>query len=213
MSHLWLFLCHVNHLAIVDPVRSRKMCFIVTGWWCVCYHQMYTGLLNRQVRHFLLSVTSHLPQMCVNVCLRVCSIRPHLPPTDDFGDGCHGDASNAADELIGCICLSLPMGDYCVMIHHGHRAAEPGAFVSTELLTVQAALGNAAAARTAVFSRADDGQHEARPQALCLRRPAEGLAAQTQLCPGDPLLLLPQSHGGRQREPASASHWAQDQEK
>lgn len=114
------------HLAIVDPVRGRKRCFIVTD------------LLNRQVRHFLLSVTSHLPQMCVNVCLRVCSILPHLPPTDDFGDGCHGDTSNAADELIGCVCLSLPMGDCCAMIHHRHRAAQPGAFVSTELLTVQA---------------------------------------------------------------------------
>lgn len=93
------------------------------------HHQMYISL-------FPLSVMSHLPQMCVNVCLRVCSIRPHLHPTDDFGDGCHGDTSNAADELIGCICLSLPMGDCCVMIHHRHRAAEPGAFVSSGLLIV-----------------------------------------------------------------------------
>lgn len=43
---------------------------------------------------------------CVCLCvLFVCNYRPHLPPTDDFGDGCHGDTSNAADELVGCTVL------------------------------------------------------------------------------------------------------------
>lgn len=71
---------------------------------------------------------------------------------------------------------------------------------------------HAAAPQTPRRSWGDGGQLAvARPPALGLGRPAEGPAAPTQLCPGDALLLLPQSPGGSQREAASASRWTRDQ--
>lgn len=103
--------CHIpGHFMLCKPLgccrsnQKQKEVFHCYHLLMVC-SGMYTtrcvAFLSNQVWHFPLSVTSRLPQ------IYVCSIRPHLPPTDDFGDGCHGDTSNAADELMGCICLSF----------------------------------------------------------------------------------------------------------
>ncbi len=65
-------------------------------------------------------------------------------------------------------------------------------------VAAQPAQEDAAAPRTALLNWGDDRQcQEAQSQALGLRNPAEGRAAQSQFCPGDPLLLLPWSHGCR----------------
>lgn len=81
-------------------------------------------LVSKQVQYFLFHLQAASLRSVACVCVYVFNTcvqhSPHLPPIGDFGDGCYGDTSDAADELMGCICLSLPMSDCYMMIHRWH---------------------------------------------------------------------------------------------
>lgn len=62
------------------------------------YQHLY-GLVRKQALNCSLSFTSRCLRSVLFVC--VCNTRPHPPP-----NGCHGDTSNAVDEMIVSICLS-----------------------------------------------------------------------------------------------------------
>lgn len=107
----------------------------------------------------------------------------------------------------------LPTGDCCVIIHHGLRAVWAFVILAMRQWSQQHSLHcetqlhqgrHTLAWEMTGSARKHNRRHSALDILLKVLQRRRSSALE--------ILLLPQSHGSRQREPASPFHWMQDQE-